>query len=306
MERLEVSGLTPLAVAGVALVGAFLIALAEQLVAGLRPAPLVLVRRSAAVARQPLTSPEVKDGFLYHLAPSLLLAAALVALAMVPWAPGFRGIDIEVGALLFPAVLAYVSPALYMAGWGAGRPLAVVGAFRFVAVLIAWEMPLVMAITAVATPAGSLRPVDIVQVQDVPLALSQPLALALFVPAVLATAFLPPFDLAQSRAELGGGTFSQYTGLHRALVSLSQRVLLLAAAGMTAALFLGGWLGPWLPPAVWMVLKTAAVALLLLWAGRRLPRVELPDLLSVVWKYAVPAAILAIVWAGLVTRLFYA
>jgi NADH-quinone oxidoreductase subunit H len=76
-------------------------------------------------------------------------------------------------------------------------------------------------------------------------------------------------------------------------------------SGMTTALFLSGWHGPVLPPAVWMAVKSLAVAVLLLWAGRRLPRLEIDRVLSLAWKAANPLAILAIVWAGLLTLVFY-
>jgi NADH-quinone oxidoreductase subunit H len=236
----------------------------------------------------------------------LLLRGGVLALGTVTWTPGFRGLDFSTGAILYSACLAYVTPAVLMAGWGAGRPLQVVGGFRFVALMLAYEMPIVMAVTAVAAPAGSLRPGAIVDIQHaVPMALVQPLAFALFVPAVMAVAFIPPFDLPQAPGELGGGAFSAYTGVHAGIVSLAQKVLVLGAAGMTAALFLGGWHGPLLPDAVWMGLKTAAVAAAMLAVGRRLPRAELPWLLGAAWKYAVPAAILAIVWAGFVSLVVY-
>jgi NADH-quinone oxidoreductase subunit H len=74
---------------------------------------------------------------------------------------------------------------------------------------------------------------------------------------------------------------------------------------MTAALFLAGWHGPLLPPVLWMALKTLAVAALLLWAGRRLPRLGTDRVLAWAWKVANPLAILAIAWAGLLTLLFY-
>jgi NADH:ubiquinone oxidoreductase subunit H len=152
----------------------------------------------------------------------------------------------------------------------------------------------------------SLRPADIVDVQHaVPMALVQPLALALWLPSVLAVCFLPPFDLPQADAELGGGAFAEYRGLDAALVALAQRVLLLAVSGMTAALFLSGWHGPLLPPVVWMAVKTAGVAALLLWIGRQVPRVEIDRVLSLAWKIANPLAIAAIVYAGLITLLFY-
>ena len=294
------SDLTPLAIVAVALGGAAVIAMLERLVVGVRPASAV------AALREPLSRPDVRDGWLFHLAPGLLLLAAVAALAFVPWAPGFRGVDLSTGAIGFPAALAYVTPAIFMAGWGAGRPPAVVGGFRWLALMLAYAMPLAMVVTAVAAPAASLRVSDIVEVQHaVPMAVAQPLALALWLPAVLAVGFLPPFDLPQAGSELGGGAFSEYRGLDAALVILAQRVLLLAGSGMTAALFLSGWHGPLLPPAAWMALKTLAVAGFLLWAGRRLPRLEIDRVLSYAWKVANPLAILAIGWAGLLTLLFY-
>lgn len=287
-------------------VGAVALAALEPLLAGRRPAPGRKLRGAVNTLRRPIARPWAIDAWLYHLAPPLLLVAAVLALAMVPWAPDFRGLDFETGAILFSAALAYVTPAILMAGWGSGQPLAVVGGFRFLALMLAYEMPIVMAVTAAAAPAESLRPTYIVEVQAaVPMALSQPLAFALFLPSVMAVAFIRPFDLPQADSELGGGAFAHYSGAHAALVSLAQKVLILAAAGMTAALFLGGWHGPLLPDWAWMALKTGGLAALMLWAGRRMPRFEIESLLAFAWKFAIPAAILAIAWGGLVTLFFY-
>lgn len=300
------SAFSPLAIVALGLLGAPCVWLLEELVSGSRPAPARALRGFGVTVRSPLRRPESYDDVLFHLAPPLLVLAAMVALASVPWAPGFRGIDFQAGALLFVAALAYVTPAMFMAGWGAGRPLAVVGAFRWLALMLAYAMPVAMVLTAVAAPAGSLRPTDIVDVQHaVPMALVQPLALMLWLPAVTAVCFLPPFDLPQADSELGGGVFSEYRGLDRVLVTLAQRILVLAVAGMTAALFLSGWHGPLLAPALWMAVKTAAVAALILWGGRRLPRVEVDRALSLAWKVANPLAILAIVIAGGLTLAFY-
>jgi NADH-quinone oxidoreductase subunit H len=301
-----VSTWTPLAVLAVALAGAACVAALEQLLAGVLPAPAAMARLAVATLREPLRRPVTYDNWLFHLAPGLLLVAAVTALATVPWAPGFRGIDFQAGVILFGGALAYVTPAIFMAGWGTGTPLAVVGGFRWLALMLAYAMPLAMVVTAVAAPAGSLRPIDIVEVQHaVPMALVQPLALALWLPAVVAVCFLPPFDLPQADSELGGGAFATYRGLDAALVWLAQRVLLVAVSGMTAVLFLSGWHGPLLPAAVWMALKTVSVAALVLWAGRRLPRVEVDRTLSLAWKVANPLAIVAIAIAGAETLAFY-
>jgi len=302
-----VSDATPFAILALVAVGALVIAILEQLIVDGRPAPALLVRNAVERLREPVARPETYDGWLYHLAPALLLLSAVAALAMVPWAPGFRGIELESGAILFAAALAYVTPAVFMAGWGAGRPLAVLGAFRFVALMLGYAMPIAMVITAVAAPAASLRPAEIVDLQHaVPMALVQPYSLALWLPAVMAVALLPPFDVATAPGELGGaGAFERYAGLEAGIVALARRVLLLAVSGMTAALFLGGWHGPLLPDAIWMSLKTLAVAAGLLWAGRVFPRMETDRLVSLAWKVAIPGAIGAIVLAGATTLLFY-
>lgn len=296
---------TPFAIGGVAAVGAFFVAWLERLVAG-RLSPARVARSIAATLARPIATPPSYDRWLFHMAPSLLLLAGLVALSTVPWAPGFRGIDVEPGLILFAGALAYVTPAVFMAGWGAGAGLSAVGGFRFLALMLAYAMPIAMVLTAVGAPAESLRPAAIVEVQEnLPMAVVQPLALVLFVPAVMAVALLPPFDLAHAGFELGGGAFARYGGLEAGIVALAQRVLVLAVAGMTAALFLGGWHGPLLPPAVWMAIKTAGVAALMLWAGRRVPRFEIDRLVSFAWKIPIPLSILAIAWGGLVTLLFY-
>jgi NADH-quinone oxidoreductase subunit H len=301
-----VSTATPFAILAVALAGAFVVAMLESLVRGVRPAPALVLRDAAATLREPLRRPQTYDTWLFHLAPGLLVLASVLAVAAVPWSPGFRGLDFQAGVLLFAGALAYVTPAIFMAGWGGGRPLEVLGGFRWLALMLAYAMPIAMVLTAVAAPAGSLRPVDIVDVQHaLPMALAQPLALALWLPAVMAVCFVAPFDLPQAPSELGGGAFAGYRGLDAALVSLAQRILVVAVSGMTAALFLGGWHGPLLPDAVWMVLKTLAVAALVLWAGARLPRVEIDRTLSLAWKLANPLALLAIVIAGAVTLGFY-
>jgi NADH-quinone oxidoreductase subunit H len=300
------SGLTPIAVLAVALGGAALVALLEQVLDGGLPAPAAMVRSTVATLRQPVRRPGTYDTWLFHMAPGLLFVAAVVALATVPWAPGFRGLDFDAGVILFGGALAYVTPAIFMAGWGTGTPLGVVGGFRWLAAMLAYAMPLAMVVTAVAAPAGSLRPTDIADVQHaVPMALVQPLAFALWLPTIAAVCFLPPFDFPQAGSELGGGAFAGYRGLDAALIWLAQRVLLVAVAGMTATLFLSGWHGPVLPPAAWMALKSAAVAAFLLWAGRRLPRLEIDRVLSLAWKVANPLAILAIVIAGGLTLAFY-
>lgn len=300
------SDFTPLAILAVAAGGALLVACLEQLVAGFRPAPGRVLRTTVRAFGEQLQRPRSYDGWLFHGAPALLLLAAVTALATVPWAPGFRGIDVESGAILFAAALAYVTPAVFMAGWGAGSPAAVLGGFRFLALMLAYAMPLAMVITAVAAPAESLRPAEIVGAQHaVPMLVTQPLAAVLWLPSVMAVSLLPPFDLPDAPEELGGGAFSQYRGIEAGMVALARRVLVVAVSGMTAALFLGGWQGPLLPPALWMTVKTVAVAVLMLWIGRRVPRMQIDRLLPFAWKVAIPLAIAAIVYAGLLTLLFY-
>jgi NADH-quinone oxidoreductase subunit H len=255
---------------------------------------LALLGRESLVPRKP-------DRIFFEVAPALLLVSAVLAAAVLPLAPGLILADLATGALFVNAALAYVMVALLMAGWGPDGAYAMVGGFRFLGQLVAYSMLIVMPIAAVAMRSESLLTSEIVTSQaSLWNVVYQPLGFVLFLLAAMAVAFLPPFDLPTAPGELAGGVEAEYTGWRLAVMRLGRAVLVLTVALAATVFYLGGWLGPVLPPWAWSASKTLAVAAAMLFVGRHVPRLREADVLAWCWKYGIPLALLNIFYVGVV------
>lgn len=253
---------------------------------------LSLLGRESVVPRKP-------DRLFFEVAPPLLLASALLAAAVLPLAPGLVVADLATGALFLNAALAYVMVALLMAGWGPDGAYAMVGGFRFLGQLVAYSMLIVMPVTAVAMRAESLMTTEIVASQaPLPNAVYQPVGFVVFLVAAMAVCFLPPFDLPTAPGELAGGVMAEYTGWRLAVMRLARAVLVVTLASSITVFYLGGWLGPFLPPWAWTAAKTLTVAAAMLFVGRYVPRVREADFLAWCWKLGIPLALLNIFYVG--------
>ncbi|MBA3910741.1 MAG: NADH-quinone oxidoreductase subunit H [Rhodobacter sp.] len=257
-------------------------------------AALALLGRESVLARKP-------DRLFFETGPVLLLVAGLMAAAVIPLAPGLIITDLATGALFLNAALAYVLVALIMAGWGPNGAYSMIAGWRFLGQFIAYAMLIVMPITAVAMRAESLSTTVIVTSQaQLWNALYQPIGFVLFVIAAIGLAWLPPLDLPDATGELAGGVEAEYTGVRLAVLRLGRLVVILALAGATVTFYLGGWLGPWLPPAAWSAIKTLIVAALMLSAGRYLPRIREERYLALSWKLGVSLALANIFLVGVI------
>jgi NADH-quinone oxidoreductase subunit H len=264
-----------------------------------RPARLVL-----HLLLQEEIRPRQSDTVLYETAPVLFLAAAALAAAVLPWSADAPLLGLATGALFVNAAFAYVMVAMLMGGWAVNGVYAMLGGWRFLGQLIAYSMPLVMALTATVMRAESMLPARIVTSQ---LALwnivYQPIGFGLFYLAALALAFLPPFDFPVAAGELAGGVWAEFTGTRLLLFRLGRLLLIMTLALAVTVFFLGGWQGPWLPGFAWTFLKTLLVAASFFGVGRYLPRLRYDQLLEWSWKYATPAALVNILWVGILLLL---
>ncbi len=282
------------------LVGAYLVAVIEgwSATGQVRPAAplqagLALLGRESLVPRRP-------DRLLFETAPALLLVAAILAAAVLPLAPGSIMANLATGALFVNAALAYVMVALVMAGWAPDGVYAMVAGWRFLGQLVAYGMLIVMPLAAVAMRAQSLVTTDVVTAQAALWNIvAQPLGFVLFWLAAMALCFLPPFDLPTAPGELAGGVMGEYTGDRLAVMRLGRLVLVVTLATTITVFFLGGWLGPVLPPWAWTSLKTLVVAALMLTIGRYVPRIRDEHLLSWSWTLGIPLALVNIFWVGI-------
>ncbi|MDX5895159.1 complex I subunit 1 family protein [Rubrobacter radiotolerans] len=253
---------------------------------------LAMLGRESIVPRKP-------DRVFFEVAPPLLVISAMLAFAVLPFSPSLIVTNLATGALFVNAALAYVMVALIMAGWAPNGAYAMIGGWRFLGQVVAYSMLIVMPITAVAMRAESLVTTDIVTSQGgLPNIVYQPTGFVVFVVAAMAVCFLPPLDLPTAPGELAGGVEAEYTGWRLAVFRLGRLLLVVTLASSITVFYLGGWSGPFLPDWTWSLIKTLAVAALMLLSGRYVPRVSEADFLSWCWKLGIPLALLNIVIVG--------
>lgn len=293
--------MTTLAVVLLLLAGVYLVAVIEGWTATGRFRPAGPLLAGVALLGSESLVPRRPDRLFFETAPVLLLVSAVLAAAVLPLAPGLVVADLATGVLFVNAAWVYVMVALLMAGWAPNGAYAMVGGFRFLGQLVGYSMLIVMPATAVAMRAESLFTTAVVESQaELPNALYQPLGFALFFLAAMAICFLPPFDLPTAPGELAGGVMGEYTGWRLAVARLARLALVVTLALAVTVFYLGGWLGPVLPPWAWTGAKTLAVAAVMLVAGRYVPRVREEHLLAGCWKLGIPLALANIFWVGVV------
>lgn len=248
--------------------------------------------------------PRNADKFLFLLAPPLTIAFALGTAAVVPFAPGFLGADLDIGvlyALAFSGLLAFPT---WIAGWASNNKYALLGGMRMVAQGISYEIPMVMAALVPVVLAGTLSMSGIVQHQVTSgWFVATPVGFAaclLFLTTALAEGNRIPFDIPEAESELVAGPTTEYNAINWTIFAASEYAHSVVTSGIAAALFLGGWDGWWgLPPAVWMVVKTAFVFLMITWVRWSLLRLRSDQLMALCWKYLVPGALLLVLIAGI-------
>jgi NADH-quinone oxidoreductase subunit H len=248
--------------------------------------------------------PAGADRIVFILAPFLVFVPALMVFLVVPFTDRWIVNDLNLGVLFVLAVSALPVIGLFMAGWASNNKYAVLGAMRAAAQSISYEIPLILAMVCVVVAAGSLRVGDIVGAQReggwfifrFPLQI----AFLLYLITSMAEVNRVPFDLPEAESELVAGYHVEYTGMRFALFFLAEYAHLFFVAAFCTTLFLGAWQGPLLPPAVWFLIKTYAVILLIMWIRWTVPRLRIDQVMGFAWKLLVPAALVTVLLTGLV------
>ena len=237
--------------------------------------------------------PAAADAPVFRLAPAVALLPYLVAMTALPLSPRLVGADLDAGLLFVLAASAVGVLGTLMAGWSSANKYALLGAMRSAAQLLAYELPLVLAAGSAAIAAGTLSLVGIGDAWRPWWLLWQAPAALVFVVAGLAELQRPPFDMPLADSELVVGPFTEYAGLRFALFLLAEYAGIVVLSALTAVLFLGGWHGPAsgvLGP-VWTLLKTGAVAVVVIWLRVSWPRLREDQLQRLAWGVLVPVAL---------------
>jgi NADH-quinone oxidoreductase subunit H len=252
--------------------------------------------------------PSRADRAVFLLAPAVASVTALLTFAVIPFGEPItlwgREVplviaDLNVGLLY---VLALSSLGVYgvaLGGWASNSKYSLLGAVRGGAQMISYELPLALSLVPVIMLAGSLSLSDIVRAQaGCPFLLVQPVGFLIFLVSAMAESKRLPFDLPEAENELLAGYHTEYSGMRFALFFLGEYAHMIALGALVAVFFLGGWHGPFLPPVLWLLVKTMLVPLFLIWSRASFPRLRYDQLMHLCWKILLPAAVLNIVATG--------
>lgn len=250
--------------------------------------PVWEASRSLLSQRRSTTAP---DRLLWGIGVVSPLLIALLMAMVVPLGTGVVA-DLAVGLVWFNAMDVLLWAGWWLAGWAPNSVHSLVGGYRFLAQALAYELPLMFALTAPAVAAGSLSVPGIVAAQhDRWFVVEMPLAALVFAGSVVAFTAWGPFAHPAGH-DIAGGVLVEQSGAARLLLRWGQYALLVVGSAMTVALFLGGGAGPMLPGWLWTVVKTIAVLLALLVIRHRVP-VWRPDrLMQAAWLVVLPLVLL--------------
>jgi NADH-quinone oxidoreductase subunit H len=237
--------------------------------------------------------PARADPAVFRLAPAVAMIPYLVAMAFVPLAPGWVGVDVDVGLLVVLAVMGVGVLGSLMGGWASGNKYSLLGGLRTAAQLMAYELPFVLTAASVAMAAGTMSLPGIVEAWQPWWLLWQGIGAVVFFVAGLAELQRPPFDMPVADSEIIFGAFTEYTGLRFAFFLLAEYAGIVLLSALTAVLFLGGWHGPFAESLgwLWTLTKTFALAVVVIWLRVAYPRLREDQLQRLAWVWLVPLAL---------------
>ncbi len=207
--------------------------------------------------------PKSSIPFLFNGAPIVAFASAVMVLIYLPFgslspigAP-VPGVTEWGDIILIMYLLTVPALAMVVGGFASGSPYASVGAQREMVTMIAYELPLAMAIIAIAwrlVNAGIALPFSLNTLAAFPIwtvvgpvgfigALLLLIVMALVTPAELSRV---PCDTPEAETELCGGLLVEYSGKNLAMFTLSSAVKMIAMAGLTVVLFFPWNLSPFI------------------------------------------------------------
>ena len=266
-------------------------------------------------------TPDGADRVAYNIAPGLVAVSAVLVYAVIPFAPNFVGSDLNIGVIYVMAVGSFGILGVLMAGWSSNNKYALLGAFRAVAQLVSYEIPMVLALITVVLVSRSMSTVTIAEAQTLSnghlwFVITMPVTFLIFFVAGVAETGRSPFDLLEAESEIIAGFHVEYTGLKFGLFMIGEYVHMFAIAMLTAVLFLGGFGGPgvtlWpveselvrgLLGFTYFILKTFVFVFIMMWMRGTLPRFRIDHLLDFGWKLLVPVALINLVVTALVVKI---
>jgi NADH-quinone oxidoreductase subunit H len=253
--------------------------------------------------------PREADALGFYSGPLAYMVTSLILFGILPISSGWNSGALPLTLLLALAIFSFAPLFIFISAWSSNNKYSLMGGMRSAAQMIAYEVPILLAVVAVVIVSGSFDLTTIVYEQQNywfwgPLVV----ALIVFVAGMLAEMERIPFDLPEAEAELVEGWNTEYGGMLFAFFMLADYLRALVGSILVVLLFLGGWTLPtWVPASAtsfplagifWFMLKTYLVFGLFVWIRASLPRVRTDQLLRVGWNRMIPLSLLAVFLAA--------
>ncbi len=248
--------------------------------------------------------PEEADAPVFKAAPILVLVGTVALFVVIPFGPGLIFNDLDVGIFYALAISSLSTVGVLMAGWSSANKYSLIGGLRAAGQLIAYELPLVLAVVGTVIMAGTMSMQGIVEAQiaaGYPYVILQFVGFGIFMIAALAELTRIPFDMPIAESELVMGYVTEYSGFRFLFFFLAEFANMFTMSAIAATLFLGGY---WLPGVPEDVLEFAGPFILLgkvfllafamIWFRWTFPRFREDQLQSLAWKWLVPLALVNI------------
>lgn len=255
-------------------------------------------------------TPQGADKVVYNLAPILSVSAVLLTWAVIPFAPTVFGTDVNVGVLYIVAVGAIGTLSIIMAGWSSNNKYSLLGAFRAVAQMVAYEIPMVLALLVPVLLSGTMGINSLVASQEIWLIIYSPIAALMFFISTMAETGRAPFDLLEAESELVAGYQTEYSGLKFGMFYVGEFLHAFTISALTATVFFGGWRGPWAEsyPVLglfYFFIKTFAVYFFVILIRISMPRLRIDQLLNFNWKFLTPIGLVLLIITAVVDKLIF-
>jgi len=255
--------------------------------------------------------PADADRPVFKIAPMIVLMGSLAVFVIVPFSPHLIVSDLDLGIFYALAAGSIGTVGVLMAGWSSANKYSLMGGLRAGAQLIAYELPLVLAVVGVVIAAGTMSMGGIVAAQVEPwfhigsfgvrlpfIFQGQVVGFVIFMMASMAELSRTPFDMPIAESELVMGYLTEYSGIRFTMFFLAEYAGMFSMSAIAATLFLGGYYLPGVPEGALDVLgplilmaKVSLLVFIIIWLRWTFPRLREDQLQSLAWRWLIPLAL---------------
>ena len=247
--------------------------------------------------------PQAGSKLTFLLSPLFGLAAVTIVstilwLVMISPEKTFLGdLIVVIYLLTIPSICVIIG------GFASGNPLASLGASREMKMILAYELPFILAIfTPVIKAQGIIRLGDLLQYQWAnSIFLNSWSGFIAFVVAIIcmqAKLALVPFDIPEAETEIIAGPYIEYSGAPLALYKLTRWMMLFVVPMFLVIMFMGGIVfSGW--HILWGILKYVLLLVIIILMRNTNPRLRIDQAIKFFWGPMTILAIIGIIFAFL-------